>query len=165
MMTFQLKRNDLSHCEVTNGFVIVEYRKFKKEGTVMYHMKKGYQFLLARCLCAALCVGTTNSIYGGTDEPASWAIDEINEATADGLIPESLLSHYATPITRADFCLSIVHLLEVYTEMSVEEFIESNALKVPSTSPFTDVNDSNVTYAYTLGITGGYPDNTIKPKA
>lgn len=131
----------------------------------MYHMKKNYQWLVTLCLCVALCVSTTNSIYGGTDEPASWALDEINEATANGLIPESLLSDYAAPISRADFCLTIIQLLEVYTEMSVEDIIESKALKVPEMSPFTDVNDRNVTYAYILGITSGYPDNTFKPNA
>ena len=131
----------------------------------MYHMKKGYQSLLVLCLCAVLCVSTTNSIYGGTDEPAWWAVDEINEATDNGLIPETLLSHYTKPITRGEFCLSIVHLLEVYTELSMEEFIVSKYLTVPDTSPFTDVNDMNVTYAYILGITGGYPDNTFRPNA
>lgn len=132
---------------------------------MMNQCKQSYQVMLAVCLCVILCVSTSGDIYGANDEPASWAVDEINEARANGLIPEALLSHYADPITRADFCLAIVHLMEVYTELRVAEFIESKALTVPDTSPFTDVDDLNVTYAYILGITGGYPDNTFKPNA
>lgn len=131
----------------------------------MYPIKRKTLSALALCLCTIMCLSPMATIYGITDEPATWAVDEVDAAIANGLVPDALLSNYDAPITRADFCLSIVHLLKAYTGLDAETFITSKGLIVPNNSPFTDVDDLNVTYAYILGITSGYPDNTFKPNA
>ena len=120
---------------------------------------------LALCLSTLMCLTPLTPINGASDTPASWAVDEIDAAIRDGLVTDTLLSDYDAPITRADFCLSIMHLLESYTGWDSETYIQSKGLVLPNKSPFTDVDDLNVTYAYILGITSGYPDNTFKPTA
>lgn len=131
----------------------------------MDYTKRKSLTVLALCLCSLLCLSPMTSIYGGIDNPAAWAVDEIDEAIANGLVPDRLLGDYEDPITRADFCLSVIHLLEVYTGLDANTYIDSKGLIVPEASPFTDVDDINVTYAYILGITSGYPDGSFKPKA
>lgn len=115
-------------------------------------------------LCTLMLFVSKTTVYG-EEEPAVWAREEINAARANGLVPDSLLSDYEAPISRADFCKSMIHLLTVTTGEDPEDMIRGKGLMIPISSPFIDIDDLNVTYAYILGITGGYPDKTFKPNA
>ena len=94
----------------------------------------------------------------GFAEPSPWALNEIERARAENLVPEDLLSNYQDNITREEFCEITVKLYES---------ISSEVIKLESKNPFTDTSNPEVIKAYNLGIVSGIgegkfaPNNTI----
>ena len=86
---------------------------------------------------------------------SSWAVAELNEAEALGLIPDILQGKDLTkPITREEFCELSVLLYEKVT---------ATAASAASPNPFKDTNNQQILKAYQLGITNGISDTTFEP--
>ncbi|MCD8237735.1 MAG: S-layer homology domain-containing protein [Clostridiales bacterium] len=85
---------------------------------------------------------------------SSWAENEIKEALSLGLIPEDLQSNYTEAITREEFCILVVNMLE-----KVNEDIVASG----SAIYFDDTDNESVTSAAALGIVAGVGDNKFNP--
>ncbi len=80
-------------------------------------------------------------------QASSWALSDLAEADALGLIPDSLKDKDLTKtITRAEFAAISVKVFEALTFTTIEELEES---------PFKDTSDPEVLKAYNVGITDG----------
>ncbi len=80
-------------------------------------------------------------------QASSWALSDLAEADALGLIPDSLKDKDLTKtITRAEFAAISVKVFEALTFTAIEELPES---------PFKDTSDPEVLKAYNVGITDG----------
>ena len=97
-----------------------------------------------------------------SDEPSSWAAGYISRARSLNLLPTHLDSKYRQPITRKEFCDLIAAFIRAKTNTSIEYFCTLKNLSV--SNQFTDSKDYYVPYVATLGIVGGYPDRTFRPK-
>ncbi len=85
-----------------------------------------------------------------------WALSELAEAEALGLIPDSLKGQDLTkPITRAEFAAVSVKVYESLTG--------TKATPVAA-NPFTDTADPEVLKAYNVGVTNGISATTFEPK-
>jgi len=87
---------------------------------------------------------------------SQWALAELAEADALGLIPDSLMDADLTkPINRAEFAAVSV---KVYEALSGEK------TSPIANNPFTDTNDTEVLKAYNIGVTNGMTATTFAPK-
>ncbi len=86
---------------------------------------------------------------------SDWALPELAEADALGLIPDALRQADLTkPITRAEFAAVSVKVFEALT------FTKATPVAV---NPFTDTADPEVLKALNLGITNGMSATTFEP--
>ena len=86
---------------------------------------------------------------------SAWALEELAEADALGLIPDALREADLTkPITRAEFAAVSVKVFEALT------FTKATPA---SPNPFTDTNDPEVLKALGVGITNGMSATTFEP--
>lgn len=117
------------------------------------------------CLTLGLSLISVNSlsIMAANDEPSNWALEEVNKAIENELIPIHMQSNYQDPISRNDFCELVVYFIEAYAEKGMPAFTASQTLKVLEKSPFSDIDNANVNSANILGIANGYTDGTFKP--
>ena len=86
---------------------------------------------------------------------SDWAVDELKNAEAAGLIPESLNNQDLTKsVTREEFA-----------EISVKAYenIVNAEAETPDVNPFKDTENENILKAYNLGITKGTTDTTFEP--
>ena len=97
------------------------------------------------------------------DSPASWATKEVEEAIGLQLIPEDLQNNYIQSITRKEFCIVAVRMIEQKKGMTVEEYINSKGLEMPAQSPFEDCDNKDVIAASVLEIVNGTSPTTFKP--
>lgn len=85
-----------------------------------------------------------------------WAVRELEEAVALGIIPECLLGEDLTqPITRAEFAAVSVKVYEALSGAKAEPI---------AVNPFTDTNDEEVLKAFNVGVTNGMSDSTFEPE-
>ncbi|GKX28646.1 hypothetical protein SH1V18_11260 [Vallitalea longa] len=110
-------------------------------------------------------------------QPSDWAAEGVNQAIADGLVPEEIQCDYDKPITRREFATLMVTAIftsfneynEGYEEitklgwefrtLTLDNFLE----KVESDIKFTDTDDKYIDIASRLGIVNGLGDGTFKP--
>ncbi len=97
------------------------------------------------------------------DAPATWAYEEVEEAIGLQLIPNELQSDFEKTITREEFCVLAIQMIEVKTDMSIEDYIKQEGLTLSSVDTFSDTVNPDILAAHTLSITSGYPDGTFKP--
>ena len=91
------------------------------------------------------------------EKASDWAIEELTEADALGLIPESLVGADLTqPITREEFAAVSV---KVYEALSGEEAV------IDCDNPFEDTDSEDVLKAYSTGITAGMSETEFAPDA
>ena len=91
------------------------------------------------------------------DKASNWAIDELDEAALNDLVPYTIIKDdFTRNITREEFAAVSVKLYEALTER------ES---KVIAVNPFVDTDSEYVLKAYRLGITKGTSENTFDPYA
>jgi len=100
---------------------------------------------------------------GIQDSPASWAVKEVEEAIGLQLVPKDMQNNYDQDITREEFCILAVRLVEEKAGMTVTEYIESQDLQVPEQSPFDDCNHPDVIAASVLKIVEGTSATTFAP--
>lgn len=94
------------------------------------------------------------TVYSGraaADEPSSWAKDSVAQAKKAGIVPASLQSAYASPITRAEFCALATQLYE-----TVKGTISGR-------TAFTDTIDVNVQKMASLGVVNGVGNGRFDP--
>jgi len=88
---------------------------------------------------------------------SGWAVSDLEQAVAIGLIPQCLLNTDLTkPITRAEFAAVSV---KVYEALSGTKASPSAA------NPFKDTTDAEVLKAFNIGITSGTSADAFSPNA
>ena len=85
------------------------------------------------------------------DTPSSWAVEQVNAAIEENLVPHNLQSDYKQAITRAEFSALAVSLYE-----SLQGAITGR-------TTFVDTNDVNVEMAAYIGIVSGVGENRFDP--
>lgn len=90
---------------------------------------------------------------------SDWAKDEVANAILAGLVPKELMGQYGNAITREEFCTLMVTLLERESGKNISEFAASKSVKY--SNPFTDTNNTDVGFAYALGIVKGVSTTTF----
>lgn len=90
--------------------------------------------------------------------PSEWAIDIVENSIESKLVPQVLQKNYQSPITRGEYVLLALKILE---KNNVE-------IVVTDTNPFTDIlghkYEVEIIKAYNANLIGGYPeDNSFKP--
>ncbi|SMC34176.1 S-layer homology domain-containing protein [Papillibacter cinnamivorans] len=110
----------------------------------------------ALALVLSLSLLSAGFAAAAVDEPSSWALAEVEEARANGLVTPAADGNYLGNITRVLFCMQIVNMVETATGSSV-------ALTI--TNPFGDVDNVYVTKAYQMGIVNGKAAGVFDPLA
>ena len=95
------------------------------------------------------------------DVPSAWALAEVNEAVALGIVPAALNSKFTSNITRSDFCDLIIKTIEVKKAMTIAAFVATIEGTVEKT--FSDTTNANVLAAAKLGIVNGRTETTFAP--
>ncbi len=132
--------------------------------SMLYDSNRGFLTTAGRELATALVVvdekniekpsvvdTTINVIDKNT--PSSWAVEAINSASNAGLIPEWLQFEYRSNITRREFCVLIVKLIEAKSGMSIDAFREEHGYAYADA--FLDTDDYFVRECASLGIVNG----------
>ena len=88
------------------------------------------------------------------ETPSAWAVDQINEAVANNLVPKSLQEKYTQATTRAEFCALAVAMYESVTGKEITE-----------RSTFSDTTDINVEKAAAIGVVAGVGNNKFDPNS
>lgn len=106
---------------------------------------------------------STNSTTGmDANEPSSWAVEPINQGKTLGLIPDWLQNAYRTNITRRDFCVLIVTLLEKKSGKAIDSLRGELGAEYPKASPFQDTDDYYIRECAALQIVNG-TDGRFRP--
>lgn len=100
--------------------------------------------------------------------PPAWAQETVDRAIAKGAVPGEICIDYQTPITRAEFCRSIIMGIQgAYGELGAAymetELPYLNYLYDASEVRFADCNDPFVTLAARAGIVSGGADGNFHP--
>ena len=122
------------------------------------------RFLLI-ALALVLALGMSATAFAA---PSNWAQAEVDRAVELELVPEALLSNFQTAITRADFCILIMTLVDVQLainaeEANGEEAAEENGAEDALVNPFEDTDLEAVVRAFDLGIVYGRSDTVFAP--
>ena len=105
------------------------------------------------CLIFCLSLALTALAYTGV---SNWAKEDVEAAEAMGIIPDSLQNRkLTTSMTRLEMCHMAVNAFEKLT---------GSSLYPAKLDHFSDTRDADVCVAYELGIVGGFPDGTFRPK-
>jgi alpha-tubulin suppressor-like RCC1 family protein len=103
------------------------------------------------------------------DVPAAWALAEVREAEYRKLVPPAMQSEYGRIVTRSEFCTLAITCIEQSKQMTVEEYMKSKGIEVPSSSPFLDIGNlaerarKDIMAAYALEIVAGTSATTFQP--
>lgn len=90
-------------------------------------------------------------------EPSEWAVEFIENARTESLVPSTLDSEYQNNIKRYEYVLIA---LKVFDKSPV-------SVTINTPNPFSDINghpyENEIIKAYNAGIVGGYEDGTFRP--
>lgn len=104
-----------------------------------------------------------NSANGtDSDNPSSWAINEINTAVELNLVPYDMQNKYTANITRAEFCKLVISMLIVKTRQSINAILSKNGVSI-NRKAFSDTTDTAILAANALGIANGIGNNRFNP--
>ncbi|MDR0905042.1 MAG: phosphodiester glycosidase family protein [Oscillospiraceae bacterium] len=92
------------------------------------------------------------------DEPSSWAVTEIKEADAAGLVPAGFVGNWQKVTSRLDAAAATVQLFEKATGKTAAEIAAEKGWVIEA-QPFSDTTDRNVAFLKAAGITNGVGDN------
>lgn len=108
-----------------------------------------------------------NSNLNVESAPSPWAVEEIEDARENGLIPEELDAKYQNNITRQEFCQLAVQLLETVIGRNIDEILDYHNVEIDP-NEFNDTKDQNILAMNALRVVFGTekgefnPDSTIK---
>jgi len=111
-------------------------------------IKKAMSIIFSLSLCICFSVPT---VAAHSEGPSPWASEQVNAAISANLVPLSLQSEYAQPVTRAEFCVLAATLYE-----SVKGEIKER-------KTFVDSNDINVEKMAAVGVVSGIGNDTFAP--
>lgn len=90
-------------------------------------------------------------------DPSDWAVEFVEPAIEDNLVPEPLRTKYQDNITRYEYVLIALKVLE-QNNVTVE---------ITEPNPFTDISghayETEIIKAYNAKIVDGYEDRTFRP--
>ena len=86
------------------------------------------------------------------DEPAGWAVKEIEGAVEAGFVPDELQSKYSFGMTRAEFCALTTGIYETITGFEIED-----------RESFEDTDDVNVEKMAAIGVVNGVGEGLFAP--
>jgi hypothetical protein len=92
---------------------------------------------------------------------SSWARAGIDAADRAGMVPQDLLNHFQSAITRENFCRLVVAFVEVQTGMTIGDYLQLRGL-TPAPA-FADSSRAEVLAAAALGIVQGVGGNRFNP--
>jgi len=102
------------------------------------------------------------NLFSLMDSPSDWALKEVREAIDSSLVHEKFQSKYAENITRSDFCILVINLLEVKTGKSIEKLVAEKGKTIDNKS-FIDTSDKKILSANALGIIKGKDKGRFDP--
>jgi len=137
--------------------------------------------LLSFTMILTIIISINVPIFASSDEPSSWAKEEVQSAIQNGYVPEHLQNNYQYYITRQEFSellvtaiftdfnkreektnksthYSVLEKWEFQT-LTIDNFLEN----VKTTEKFTDTDSKYVKIANMLGIVNGAGDNKFNP--
>lgn len=97
------------------------------------------------------------------DAPATWAYDEVEKAIGEQLIPEDMQNKYTKPITREEFCILAIRMIEVKSGMSIDVYLDEVGAQIAPSNTFEDCDTKEVLAAKSLGIVKGTSETTFDP--
>ncbi len=103
--------------------------------------------------------GSTTGL--NANEPSAWAAAPIDEGKTLGLIPDWLQFNYRANITRREFCVLIVTMLEKKTGGSIDQLRAKHGLAYAAA--FSDTDDFYVRECASFGIVNGIGDGRFGP--
>ena len=110
--------------------------------------KLSYLFSVLLVFVLVTSTVAVQPIYGS---PSSWAVNYVNTAISQGLVPTNLQSNYTQPATRAEFSALAVALYE------------NQRGTIAGRMQFSDTNNVNVQKAAYIGIVTGVGNNNFAP--
>lgn len=96
-----------------------------------------------------------------SDVPSSWAVDEVEAARENGLIPEELDEKYQENITRQEFCRLAVQLLETVIGRNIDEILDYHDVEI-NPNEFNDTKDQNILAMRALHVVSGVGDGKFE---
>ncbi len=96
-------------------------------------------------------------------DASGWAVEEIREALAAGLVPAELQADYRSPVSRLAVSGMFVRLLEAASGKGIDALLEERALSL-NYGAFTDTEDANVLAMNALGIINGMEEGVFGPE-
>ncbi len=106
----------------------------------------------------------TQVLDGVQDSPDTWAHKEVEKAIGAQLIPEDMQSHYTKPITREEFCILAIRMIEVKADMSIEAYLQEVGIENAPKDTFEDCDTKEVLAAKALQIVKGTSETTFEPE-
>jgi len=113
---------------------------------------KNLKATLTLALTLVFALGVLTIPAFASDTPSSWAVDDVNTAIDEGLIPTELQSAYKETITRSEFCALVVTMYEAVV-----------SLRIAGRETFTDTRSTDVRSAAFVGVVEGYGDGRFGP--
>lgn len=97
------------------------------------------------------------------DAPADWATDEVNLSIGENLIPEDMQKNYTQSVTREEFCILAIRMIEVKSDMTIDDYLSAVGTEIAPSGTFVDCDTKEVLAAKALGITDGTSPTTFDP--
>lgn len=98
----------------------------------------------------------SNVVFAGTS-PSLWAVDEVEKAIDNRVVPEELQANYQDGITRGEY---VALALAGYER-------DGNLVQVTKQFPFSDIDghayEETIVKAYNAGLINGYGDGSFRP--
>jgi alpha-tubulin suppressor-like RCC1 family protein len=134
----------------------------KKDGS-LFTMGGNYRYGLGYDSDEIWHTPLTKVLSNVQDAPANWAMEEVEKAIGLQLIPENMQGNYTKSITREEFCILAIRMIEVKSNMDIEDYISVRGLEMKYESPFIDCDNEDVIAANVLNIVNGTSSTTFDP--
>jgi alpha-tubulin suppressor-like RCC1 family protein len=133
----------------------------KKDGT-LWTMGGNYRNGLGYIIDETWYTPLTKVLSNVQDAPANWAMEEVEKAIGMQLVPENMQGNYTKAITREEFCILAIKMIEIKSNMNIEDYIAIRGLEMTS-SPFADTSNKDIIAASVLEIVNGTSPTTFEP--
>lgn len=102
-------------------------------------------------------LNTTNvTVNAGSNDPSSWAEEEVTKALEEGIVPDNLIGSYRYNVKRYEYVLIALELFE----------LNNGSVTITTSYPFYDIYgheyEDEIVKAYNAGIIKGNGDGTFR---